>query len=137
MNKKERTVILQHVKDRAEVYAFYREMGMESEAETASYICIEIEHLAEIIGIPYAEIESAANEGSAHGERNARRRKANEAAWKASVLYLDRETGTTLTRAELEQEFEQLKSDDPETYNYTFSEYLRECLSKNGSLMEV
>lgn len=47
------------------------------------------------------------------------------------------ETGKTISRAELEQEFQTLKAEDPETYNYTFSEYLRDCLGKNGSLMEV
>ena len=52
-------------------------------------------------------------------------------------LYRDTENGEILTEAQLKEEFEVLKAEEPETYNYTFKEYLKNCTSKNGFLEEV
>ena len=52
-------------------------------------------------------------------------------------LYIDTESNSIITEAELKTEFEALKAEDPETYNYTFSEYLNNCTSKNGFLEEA
>ena len=49
-------------------------------------------------------------------------------------LYRDTETGEILTEAQLKEEFEVLKAQQPETYDYTFSQYLKNCTSKNGFL---
>lgn len=51
--------------------------------------------------------------------------------------YRDTETGNIITEEELQTEFEELKSGSPEEYNYTFSEYIRNCTAKNGFLEEI
>lgn len=33
--------------------------------------------------------------------------------------------------------FDELKKDDPETYNYSFAQYVNNCTSKNGTLVEI
>ena len=52
-------------------------------------------------------------------------------------LYKDTENNTILTEAEIQAEFETLKAEEPETYNYTFAEYLKNCTSKNGFLEAI
>ncbi len=52
-------------------------------------------------------------------------------------LYKDIETSNILTEEQLKKEFEVLKAEDSETYNYTFNEYINNCTSKNGTLEEV
>lgn len=52
-------------------------------------------------------------------------------------LYRCTETDETLTEAQLQAEFETLKAEEPETYNYNFNEYLKNCTSKNGFLEVV
>ena len=49
-------------------------------------------------------------------------------------LYRDTENGEILTEAQLQKEFETLKAEEPDEYNYTFKEYLQNCTSKNGFL---
>ena len=49
-------------------------------------------------------------------------------------LYRDTENGETLTEAQLKTEFEILKAEEPAEYSYTFTEYLKNCTSKNGFL---
>ena len=49
-------------------------------------------------------------------------------------LYRDTENGETLTETQIKAEFETLKAEEPEIYNYTFAEYLKNCTSKNGFL---
>lgn len=51
--------------------------------------------------------------------------------------FRDTETGNIITEEELKAEFEELKSGSPEEYNYTFSEYIRNCTAKNGFLEEI
>lgn len=52
-------------------------------------------------------------------------------------LYRCTETGEVLTEAQLQAEFETLKAEDPETYDYNFADYVKNCTSKNGFLEEI
>lgn len=52
-------------------------------------------------------------------------------------LYRCTESGEILTEAQLQAEFETLKAEEPETYNYSFYQFIENCLSKNGFLEEV
>ena len=52
-------------------------------------------------------------------------------------LYRCTESGEILTEAQLQAEFETLKAEEPETYNYNFADYIKNCTSKNGFLEEV
>ena len=52
-------------------------------------------------------------------------------------LCRDTENGETLTEAQLITEFETLKAEEPETYDYNFNEYLKNCTSKNGFLEAI
>lgn len=49
-------------------------------------------------------------------------------------LFRDTELGYIMSENELKQEFEALKSESPDEYDYTFSEYVKNCTSKNGFL---
>ena len=49
-------------------------------------------------------------------------------------LYRCTESGEILTEAQLKAEFETLKAEEPETYNYNFADYIKNCTSKNGFL---
>lgn len=51
--------------------------------------------------------------------------------------YRDTENGEILTESQLKAEFETLKAEEPETYNYNFYQFIENCLSKNGFLEEV
>lgn len=52
-------------------------------------------------------------------------------------LFRDTETGEIIHENELKQIFAKLKEEQPEEYNYTFWEYIKNCLSKNGFLEEI
>ena len=47
------------------------------------------------------------------------------------------ENGNIITLQELQQEFEQKQKNDPETYNYSFNNYILNCTDKNGILKEI
>ena len=49
-------------------------------------------------------------------------------------LYRCTESGEILTEAQLQAEFETLKAEDPKTYDYNFTDYIKNCTSKNGFL---
>lgn len=51
--------------------------------------------------------------------------------------FFDTETRETITETELKAIFDELKNDDPETYNYSFEDYIRNCTDKNGVLIQV
>lgn len=128
MTAKEKKTILSSLEEHSRPLGLASAQGKTwEETEPARNALAAVKTLSYSLGIPYEEITSAIDGGWQKGQDDHRVR----------TLYLDRETGKTVSRAELEQEFEQLKSDDPESYNYTFSEYLRDCLGKNGSLMEI
>ena len=49
-------------------------------------------------------------------------------------LYRCTETDEILTEEQLKAEFEILKAEEPESYDYTFPQFINNCLSKNGFL---
>ena len=49
-------------------------------------------------------------------------------------LFRDTENGYIMSESELMQEFEALKAEQPDEYDYTFAEYVKNCTSKNGFL---
>lgn len=51
--------------------------------------------------------------------------------------FRDTESGETITESELKSIFTTLKKEQPEEYNYTFEEYVKNSTSKNGFLEEV
>lgn len=51
--------------------------------------------------------------------------------------FKDTESGEIITESALMAEFDGLKAEDPETFNYTFGEYIRNCTAGNGFLEEV
>ena len=51
--------------------------------------------------------------------------------------FFDTETRETITETELKAIFDELKNDDPETYDYSFPEYIANCTAKNGTLTEI
>lgn len=52
-------------------------------------------------------------------------------------LYRDTENGNIITIDELAAEFDELKATTPDEYDYSFIQYLNNCLSKNGFLEAV
>jgi len=51
--------------------------------------------------------------------------------------FFDTETRETITETELKAIFDELKNDDPETYDYSFADYIRNCTDKNGTLIQI
>lgn len=51
--------------------------------------------------------------------------------------FRDTNTGEIITEKELRKEFEELKKETPEGYDYSFNQYLLNCTSKNGMLIEI
>lgn len=51
--------------------------------------------------------------------------------------FRDTNTGEIITEEELRKEFEELKKKTPEEYDYSFNQYLLNCTSKNGMLIEI
>lgn len=47
------------------------------------------------------------------------------------------EQGHLITEQELRQEFGLLKLIDPDSYDYSFENYIRNCTDKNGTLTEL
>ena len=52
-------------------------------------------------------------------------------------LFRCTETDKVLSEEQLQREFEVLKAEEPETYDYNFGQFVENCLSKNGFLEEV
>ena len=52
-------------------------------------------------------------------------------------IFIDIEDMRFVTEKELRQEFERLKRERPEEYDYTFEQYIQNCTSKNGTLEET
>ena len=53
------------------------------------------------------------------------------------LKFKDTESGEIITESALMAEFDGLKAEDPDIYDYNFYDYVRNCTSKNGFLMEV
>lgn len=51
--------------------------------------------------------------------------------------FIDTESGIIITESELKAEFDEMKSESPDEYNYSFGEYIRNCTGKNGFLKEI
>ena len=51
--------------------------------------------------------------------------------------FRDTSTGEIITEEELREEFEKLKKETPEEYDCSFNQYLLNCTSKNGMLIET
>lgn len=51
--------------------------------------------------------------------------------------FRDTNTGEIITEEDLRKEFEELKKETPEEYDYSFNQYLLNCTSKNGMLIEI
>ena len=51
--------------------------------------------------------------------------------------FRDTNTGEIITEEDLRKEFEKLKKETPEEYDYSFNQYLLNCTSKNGMLTEI
>lgn len=51
--------------------------------------------------------------------------------------FRDTNTGEIITEEELRKEFEKLKKETPEEYDHSFNQYLFNCTSKNGMLIEI
>ena len=47
------------------------------------------------------------------------------------------ENGNFIPEQELRKEFEMLKLTDPDTYGYSFENYIRNCTDKNGTVTEL
>lgn len=47
------------------------------------------------------------------------------------------ENGNFIPKQELRKEFEMLKLTDPDSYGYSFENYIRNCTDKNGTLTEL
>lgn len=52
-------------------------------------------------------------------------------------IYMDTETAQIITEQELRTEFYDLRTKQPETYDYSFECYVRNCCGKNGLLQEM
>lgn len=52
-------------------------------------------------------------------------------------LFKDTEYGDIVTESVLKAEFNALRSENPTEYNYSFDEYVNNCISKNGFLTEI
>ena len=53
------------------------------------------------------------------------------------VYYRNIENDQVLTLEELKTDFDNFKKEDPTNYDMSFSAYLQDCLSKNGSLEKL
>lgn len=51
--------------------------------------------------------------------------------------FKDIETGCIISEEALAQEFDDLRTDDPNEYDYSFEQYIRNCTAKNGFLKEI
>ena len=55
---------------------------------------------------------------------------------KEMKMYYDENEDCFVSEEQIKKEFIQLKAEQPNEYDYTFEEYLNNCLSKNGFLTE-
>lgn len=51
-------------------------------------------------------------------------------------MWIDIESGETITTEQLRNEYEQLKQAQPTEYNYSFDEYIRNCMTENNGTLE-
>ena len=51
--------------------------------------------------------------------------------------YFDCEANEIITEKQLEKEFQQLKKENPLEYDYDFTDYIKNCTAKNGTLTPI
>ena len=49
-------------------------------------------------------------------------------------MWIDENSNEIITAVQLRKEFETLKQEYPDEYNYSFEEYIANCTGKNGTL---
>ena len=54
-----------------------------------------------------------------------------------NTTFIDIETGELVTVEQLETEFNSLRSEQPDEHNYSFSEYIRNCLTRYNGTLEI
>ena len=52
-------------------------------------------------------------------------------------MYYDENADCFVSEEQIKKEFIQLKAEQPDEFDYSFEEYLNNCLSKNGFLRKV
>ena len=128
MTAKEKRTILSLISDYARTIGTYSaERKTWEETESARAQLSAVKTAAFAVGISYEEITAAIDKGWTEGFTDHETR----------ILYRDTENGNTVSRADLRKEFEELKQEDPETYDYTFPEYLANCTGKDGFLKRI
>lgn len=55
----------------------------------------------------------------------------------AERLFEDERGGELVTESELREEFEQMQAEQPNEYNYSFEEYVRQCTGQRGTLTQI
>lgn len=50
--------------------------------------------------------------------------------------FKDIESNEIVTIEQLKSEYDQLKKSDPETFDYSFAEYIENCLTRNNGTLE-
>jgi len=51
-------------------------------------------------------------------------------------MYIDIETNEIITTEQLFSEYESMRSAQPEEYNYSFADYVHNCLTENNGTLE-
>lgn len=53
-------------------------------------------------------------------------------------MWIDTNTGEYITAVQLREEYEENRKNNPEEFNYSFEDYIQNCLTKNnGTLDEI
>lgn len=53
------------------------------------------------------------------------------------MIFLDIESGALVTLEQLEKEYHEAQAENPSEYNYSFSDYIRNCLTVNNGTLET
>ena len=51
-------------------------------------------------------------------------------------MWIDIETGEIITAVQLRSEYERMRQEQPEEYEYSFEEYIRNCKTENNGTLE-
>ena len=51
-------------------------------------------------------------------------------------MFIDINSGEIVTANQLREEFEMLRHEQPDEYNYSFEEYIRNCKTENNGTLE-
>lgn len=53
------------------------------------------------------------------------------------MIFVDIESGEKITLTQLESEFNSLRAEQPDEYNYSFPEYINNCLTLHNGTLEI